>query len=97
MKTGRKIAAPLLAAVWLVSGASFARGEAADLFKVIILARAVTSDWHDIYKVSTEFQSFEQCEAARLALAEDFRQFLEMKYSQAIKVDSKCIRDDSEI
>jgi hypothetical protein len=97
MKAGKKITAPLLAVVWLVSGANFARGEGTDLFKVVILAWAVTSDWRDIYKVSTEFRSFEQCEAARFGLAEDFRQFLEMKYSQPIKVDSKCIRDDSEI
>jgi hypothetical protein len=64
------------------------------MFKVVILAHALISGWHEAYSVGTEFPSFKVCEAARPDLADDFRQFLQRRHLQPFKVESKCLKDD---
>jgi hypothetical protein len=72
-------------------------GEDVNTFKVVILVHAVSSDWHNSYRVSTEFSSFERCETVRPELADDFRQFLERRHLQPFEVESKCVKYNDDI
>ena len=67
------------------------------MFHVVILVHALESGWHDIYRVGTEFQSFQLCEVARPDLANDFKEFLERRDSEPFQVQSKCVNLNDEI
>jgi hypothetical protein len=66
------------------------------MFKVVILVHAAVSGWHDIYRVSTEFQSFKLCEAARPELADDFKQLMERRNLEPFEIESKCVNLNDE-
>src|SRR5712671_3536786 len=54
----------------------------AGLFRVIIVVHAISSDWHETFKVNPEYPSFDMCEAERADLVEDFLQILKKRYLQ---------------
>jgi hypothetical protein len=64
------------------------------MFKVIIVVHAVSSGWQGTYAVNPEYPSFTLCEASRLDLADDFKQFLERRHFQPFKVDTTCVKND---
>jgi hypothetical protein len=67
------------------------------MFKVVLVVLALTSGWQDIVEVTPEYSSSALCEAARIDLADSYRQYLEKRHSQPFKVDSKCVKNDDDV
>jgi hypothetical protein len=67
------------------------------MFHIVILVHAFVSGWRDLYRVGTEFPSFDQCEAARPDLADDFKQLMERRYQEPFEIESKCANLEDEI
>ena len=97
MNTSANIAVTTLTLLGLVTATAPASSEEyIDTFNVVTVARALNSDFPDTYSVTTGFPSLAACEAARSAVAEDFRQVLENRQFQPFKIEAKCSKDDSE-
>jgi hypothetical protein len=66
-------------------------------FRVFIVVHAVKSDWQDTVAVNPEYPSLEMCEAARPDLVDGFLQFMERRYLERFRVESKCTKSDGDV
>ena len=66
-------------------------------FRVYIFMHAVKSDWQDTVAVNPEYPSLEMCEVARPDLVDGFLQFMERRYLQPFRVESKCAESDDDV